>query len=159
MQGALAPLRLFAAGDINVDFDLTFLAQLALFAFFIVLLKPLLFDPLLKVFEERDRCTEGAKAEAREMDKRAAELHTEYEAELEKIRRAASREREDLRAETARLEAKIMAEARQEAAKILEAGKARIAAEMDELRRELDQQAPALAIEIASKVIGREVKS
>src|SRR5262245_20438126 len=135
MTGALPSFRLLASGaDIVVDFDLTFIAQMLLFTFFVVLLKPLLFDPLMKVFEEHEKRTEGAKAEARAMDKEAGDLLTRYEAELEKIRREAGREREALRAETAKLEAKIMAEARAESAKILEAGKARIAAEMAELR-------------------------
>ena len=149
--------RLFASGDIVVDFDLSFLAQCLLFTVFVVLLKPLLFDPLMKVFDEREKRTEGAKAEARDMDKQAADLLTEYETELEKIRREASREREELRAETAKLEAKIMAEARAESAKILEAGKAKIAAEVDVLRNELEKQTPAPAAEIASRVLGREV--
>jgi F-type H+-transporting ATPase subunit b len=159
MTGALSIPRLLASGaDIVVDFDLTFIAQAVLFTFFIVLLKPLLFDPLMKVFEQREKRTEGAKAEAREMDREAGELLTRYEAEMEKIRREASREREELRAETAKLEARIMAEARAESAKILEAGKAKIAAEMDGLRRELAAQTPALAAEIASRVLGREVR-
>lgn len=157
MQGALSIIRLFASGDINVDFDLSFVAQIVLFTFFVVLLKPLLFDPLMKVFEEREKRTEGAKADAREMDKQAADLLTRYEAEIEKIRREAGREREELRAETAKLEAKIMAEARAESAKILDAGKAKIAAEMETLRAELAQQTPALAAEIAAKVLGRQV--
>jgi F-type H+-transporting ATPase subunit b len=157
MQGASSYIRLFASGDINVDFDLSFLAQCLLFTFLVVLLKPLLFDPLMKVFEEREKRTEGAKADAREMDKQAAELLTQYEAEIEKIRREAGREREELRAETAKLEANIMAEARAESARILEAGKAKIAAEMATLRAELSRQTPALAAEIASKVLGREV--
>jgi len=158
MPGALSSIQLFASGDINVDFDLSFVAQCLLFTFFVVLLKPLLFDPLLKVFEEREKRTEGAKEEARDMDKQAGELLTEYETELEKIRREASREREELRAETAKLEAKIMAEARAESAKILETGKAKIAAEVEELRRDLARQTPALAAEIASRVLGREVQ-
>ncbi|MBK8253878.1 MAG: ATP synthase F0 subunit B [Polyangiaceae bacterium] len=158
MSGALLSSKLFASGgDIVVDFDFSFLAQCVLFTFFVILLKPLLFDPLMKVFEEREKRIDGAKAEAREMDKQAADLLTEYEAEMEKIRREASREREELRAETARVEAQIMAEARAEAAKILEAGKARIDAEVETLRKELDKQTPALAAEIASRVIGREV--
>ena len=151
------PFKLLASGDINVDFDLSFVAQCLLFTFFVVLLKPLLFDPLMKVFEEREKRTEGAKAEAREMDKQAADLLTEYEAELDKVRREASRERDELRAETAKLEAKIMAEARAESAKILETGKSKIAAEVEVLRAELDKATPALAAEIASRVLGREV--
>jgi F-type H+-transporting ATPase subunit b len=158
MSGALQLHRFFASGaDIVVDFDLSFVAQCLLFTFFVILLKPLLFDPLMKVFEEREKRTDGAKAEAREMDKQAADLMTEYEAEMEKIRREASREREELRAETAKLEAQIMAEARAEAAAILDAGKARIDQDVQALRNELDQQIPALAREIASRVLSREV--
>jgi F-type H+-transporting ATPase subunit b len=152
-----APHLLFAEGGISVDFDLTFLAQFVLFAAFISLLKPLLFDPLLRVFEERERRTEGAKKEAREMDERAGELLQKYEAELDKVRREAGLERERLRVETAKLEAQIMAEARAETARILEAGKARIAGEVAELRRELDRMKPELAAQVASRVLGREV--
>ena len=42
-------------------------------------------------------------------------------------------------------------------ARLLEAGKAKIAAEVDVLRKELEKQTPALAAEIASRVLGREV--
>lgn len=141
----------------ELDFDLTFLAQFVLFTAFITVLKPLLFDPLLKVFEERERRTEGAKHEARKMDERAGELLTKYEAELEKVRREAGVERERLRVETAKLEAQIMAEARAETAKILDAGKARIAAEVEQLRKELQRTQPELAAQIASRMLGREV--
>ena len=152
----LASFNLFAAA-ISVDFDLTFLAQFLLFATFIVVLRPLLFDPLLRVFEERERRTEGAKHEARDMDAKAGDLLTRYEAELEKVRREANVEREKLRNETKALEAKIMAEARAESARILETGKARITAEVEQLRKELRDAQPALASEIASRVLGREV--
>lgn len=153
----IAFAKLFAAGGVNVDFDLTFLAQFVLFTMFIIVIKPLLFDPLLRVFEERERRTEGAKKQARTMDEKAGELLTRYEAELDKVRREAGQERERLRIETAKIEAQIMAEARAETARILETGKARIAAEVAELRKELEQSRPALATEIASRILGREV--
>lgn len=145
------------ASAINVDFDLTFLAQFVLFAAFVTFLKPLLFDPLLKVFEERERRTEGAKREAREMDAEAGELLTRYETELEEVRREASLEREKLRVETAAIEARIMVQARADTARILEVGKARIAGEVAELRKELERAKPELAAQIASRMVGREV--
>ena len=145
------------ASAISVDFDLTFLAQFVLFAAFITVLKPLLFDPLLRVFAERERRTEGAKKEAREMDAEAGELLTRYEAALEKVRQEAGRDREKLRAEAAALEAKIMAEARNEAARILEVGKARIATDVAELKKELDLARPELASQIASRILDRQV--
>jgi len=149
-------MHLFASA-INLALDLTFLAQLALFGVFITLLKPLLFDPLLKVFEERERRTEGAKDEARKMDAEAGELLQQYEAELAKVRREAGLERERLRAQTAKLEAKIMDEARAETAKIIEEGQARIRAEVEQLRRELETTKPELASHIAARILEREV--
>jgi F-type H+-transporting ATPase subunit b len=149
---------LFASGAISVDFDLTFLAQVVLFSTFIVVLKPLLFDPLLRVFEERERRTEGAKLEAREMDEKAGELLTRYETELDKVRHEAGIEREKLRLEAAKIEARIMAEARAETGRILEEGKAKIASEVARMRQELVAAQPALASEIASTLVGREVR-
>lgn len=145
------------ASAISVDFDLTFLAQFVIFAAFITVLKPLLFDPLLRVFEAREKRTEGAKEDARKMDAQAGELRTSYEAAEEKVRQEAGRDREKLRAEVTALEAKIMAEARAEAARILEIGKARIAADVAELKKELDFARPDLAAQIASRILDRQV--
>src|SRR5215212_6333875 len=101
----LVSANLFAVGGVNVDFDLTFLAQFLLFTLFILVIKPLLFDPMLRVFEERERRTDGAKQKARKMDEEAGALLSKYEAELDKVRREANAERDRLRAETARIEA------------------------------------------------------
>lgn len=155
------PLRSFllSAADVNVDFDLSFLAQVALFALFLMLIKPILFDPMMRLFEERDRRTDGARADARKMDARAAELIARYEGELESVRREAAKDRDVLRAETLKLEAQILEEAKQEAAKILDEGRARITKEVATLRTELEAARPALAEQIASRLLGREVRS
>lgn len=152
-------LLVLSGADVNVDFDLSFVAQIALFGLFIVILKPILFDPLLKLFEEREKLTDGARAQARAMDERAGELLTKFEGELEKVRHEAARDREQLRAETARLEAQMMEQAKADASKILAEGREKIAAEVGALRRELEASRPALAQQIASKVLGREVVS
>lgn len=149
---------LFAA-DVTVDFDLSFLAQVALFGFFITVLKPVLFDPLLKLFEERERLTDGARAQARSMDEKAAEIVAKYEAKLEEVRREAAVERDRLRAETAKLEAKMLEDAKADAARILSQGRAQIEQEVSALRKDLDSSRPALAQQIASKLLGREVAS
>jgi F-type H+-transporting ATPase subunit b len=145
------------ASALSVDFDLTFLAQFVLFTTFILVLQPLLFEPLMRVFEERERRTDGMRQRARELDAEAGELRTHYDAELDKVRREAGVERERMRAETARLEAQIMAEAREETARIIEAGKARVAAEVASLRKELASGRPELTAQIASRILGREV--
>jgi F-type H+-transporting ATPase subunit b len=154
----MTPL-LASGADVNVDFDLSFVAQIALFGLFIIILKPILFDPLLKLFEEREKLTDGARAQARAMDERAGDIVAKFESELEKVRQDAARDRERLRAETARLELQMMEQAKADAAKILDEGRAQIAAEVQALRRELEASRPALAQQIASKLVGREVAS
>jgi len=120
-------------------------------------LKPLLFEPLMKLFEERERRTEGAKLLARRMDERAGELLKRYETELETVRRAAAEEREKLRSEGQRLEAQILAEARAETAKLIEQGKANLDVERKKIRAELAGRTADIARDIASRVLGREV--
>src|SRR5690349_22188046 len=105
------------------DFDLTFVLQMVVFATLIVVLKPLLFEPVLRVFEERERRTEGARAQARSMQEQAGELLSRYESELAKVHEVARQERERVRAETARTEAELMARARDAANQIVERGR------------------------------------
>ncbi|MFO0549336.1 MAG: ATP synthase F0 subunit B [Polyangiaceae bacterium] len=143
----------------NVDVDVTVFVQIALFGLFITVLKPILFDPLLKLFEERERLTDGARADARSMDEKASELIQEFETEIEKVRHDAARERDRLRAETAKLEATMLEEAKTDAARILAQGRDEIAREVATLRADLDSGRPQLAQQIAAKLLGREVSS
>ena len=50
-----------------------------------------------------------------------------------------------------------MTEARTETAGILESGKARIAAEVAQLRKDLEAHKPELAAQIAARILDREV--
>jgi F-type H+-transporting ATPase subunit b len=154
--GALSAGR-FREGGVTLDFDLTFIVQMAAFTVLVLILKPLLFDPLMKLFEERERRTEGAKLLARKMDERAGEILRRYETELDTVRRAAAEERERLRAEGQRLEAQIVAEARADVAKMLEQGKVRLDSERRANRAELAAKTQEIAREIAARVLGREV--
>ena len=67
---------------ISVDFDATFLVQLVLFTGLTLVLKPLLFDPMLKLFEERERRIDGAKLQARKIDEKSATALAKYETEM-----------------------------------------------------------------------------
>ena len=79
---------------ISVDFDATFLVQVVLFVGLTLFLKPYLFDPMLNLFEERERRIDGAKLAARKMDEASAAALTKYETEMKKARSAGNAERE-----------------------------------------------------------------
>lgn len=145
------------ASGVEVDVDLTVLGTIGLFIVLFIVLKPLLFEPMLKLFEERERRTLGAKREAREMDKKSAGAQSKYEAEMQKARAAANAERDKLRAEGQKMENEILAKVRATTSQTLEEGRKRAAAELANARAQLETDAAALAKELAARVLGREV--
>ena len=151
-----AHLLAMSGSPIDLDFNNVVVFQAVIFVFLIVVLKPLLFDPMLKVFGLREERTEGARETARELEERAGELLTRYEAELTRVNQAAAEERDRLRAEATKLEAQILKEAREAAAKIVEEGRRRIETEVNSIRFDLGKQSERLASDIATRVLGRE---
>jgi F-type H+-transporting ATPase subunit b len=145
-----------SGSPIDLDFNNVVVFQAVIFVFLIVVLKPLLFDPMLKVFGLREERTEGARETARELEEQAGELLTRYEAELTRVNQAAAEERDRLRAEATKLEAQILKEAREAAAKIVEDGRRRIETEVNSIRFDLGKQSERLASDIATRVLGRE---
>ena len=81
-------------GGVEVDFDATMLVMVGIFIFLWIVLKPLLFDPMLKLFEERERRVDGAKLMARKIDEKSASALTQYENEMQKARASAGIERD-----------------------------------------------------------------
>ena len=153
---ALVP-AMAGGGGVNIDFDLTFVAQMVVFAGLVVILKPLLFDPVLRIFEQRELYTEGRKAEARELQEEAGTLLRKYERELERVNQVAAAERERLRAETSKLEAEILGEARAATTRIIDEGRRKIDTEVNAIRFQLGRESERVAREIATRVLGREV--
>lgn len=154
---APALLGMAGGGGVTIDFDKSLVVQLVLFAALIVVLKPLLVDPLLRVFEAREKRTDGERAAAREMEERAGELLQKYEAELGEVRRVAAEERERSRAELAKLEAELLAEAHVVVNRVVEEGRATLRREAERARAQLTEQSPALVRQVATSVLGREV--
>lgn len=157
--GAISQATTFPApallASVTVDFDKGVFLQMVMFAITIVLLKPLLFDPMLRLFALREERTDGARAEARQMQERAAEILRNYEGEVARVRADATVERDQLRKETAVLEAKILAEARLEAETISRAGQAQIGEELAKLHAVLEQRSADLSAQIVGSVVGR----
>jgi F-type H+-transporting ATPase subunit b len=143
------------AGGVPLDFDRTVLVQIIVFTFLILVLKPLLFDPVLKVFSLREERTEGARATARELQEKAGELLQKYEKELERVHQVAAEERELLRSETAKLEAEILNEARHVTTQLVEDGRRKIETEVNSIRFDLGKESERVAQMIVDRVSGQ----
>ena len=148
---------ILASGGVVMDIDRTMLVQMAIFVFLIVVLSPLLFKPLLRLFEERERRTEGARTDARQMQEKAENLLVRYQAKLEDVKRIATQERDRLRLETLQLESKILDEARSATAKFVEEGRLQIGHEVGKIRQDMSLVSQSIAREIGSKLLGRRI--
>lgn len=151
LEGATSAM----AGGVPLDFDRTVIVQIVLFTLLIVVLKPLLFDPVLKVFALREERTEGARATARHLQEQAGELLQRYEKELERVHKVAAEERETLRTETTKLEAQILNEAREATTRIVEEGRKKIETEVNAIRFDLGKEAERVATLIVERVSGQ----
>ena len=147
--------RTMAGGGVPLDFDRSVLLQIVVFAVLIVVLKPLLFDPVLKVFSLREERTEGARATARELQEKAGELLRKYEKELERVQQVAAEERELLRSETAKLEAEILRDAREVTTRIVEDGRKKIETEVNSIRVAVGAESEKVAQMIVERVVGQ----
>lgn len=144
---------------ISVDFDATVVVQVVLLVALTLALKPLLFDPMLKLFEEREKRTDGVRQAARKIDEKSATALATYDSEMAKARAAANAERDALRAAGIKREQEILSKAREETTKAIEEGKqaARLAA--DKARATLRADATSLVQDVAGSALGRQVQS
>ena len=121
-------------GGVEVDFDGTVLVMAGLLLVLWLVLKPLIFDPMLRLFEERERRIDGAKLLARKIDEKSAGALADYEKEMQQARTTANAERDKIRAEGTKREAEILARVRAETAKTLEEGRQQMKGETSRRR-------------------------
>jgi F-type H+-transporting ATPase subunit b len=149
---------LSAPQAISVDFDSTVVVQVVLLVVLTLALKPLLFDPMLRLFEEREKRTEGVKLAARQIDQKSATALATYDAEMAKARAAANVERDAQRALGLKREQEILSKAREETAKVIEDGKQAVRAAADKARATLKSDAATLIEDVADRALGRQVR-
>lgn len=145
------------SGASIIDLDGTFFVQLGLFFVAFVLLRALVFNPLMAVFEARELAIDGAKDEAKRLTAEAATAGQTFDDELKKIRKSAAAEREVLRADAQKREREIQEATKSETDKALADADAKLAIEGNAVRAELAKTVPALGRQIASKLLQREV--
>lgn len=140
-----------------IDFDGTFFFVLAIFAFLFLVLRSTLFKPFLQLVEARENAIEGARAEAKQMQKEAKEKSKKFDDELRKVRVEAGAERDRLRQEGQRLERQILDRVREETQQALTAAEEQMTREAARVRASLEQNVPLMGQSVASRLLGREL--
>ena len=150
-------LSVLLAGGSPVDIDSSVVVQAVLFFIAYWVLKTLLFEPLLKLFDAREQAVNGAKRDAAGVHSDAETKQKEYEDRMREMRAEANAERESLRAEGMSTEASILNRVKSDTSKQLQDADTQMTQQAAQVRAELKTTVDALANEIAGKLLGRGV--
>ena len=136
----------------------TFLAQICNLMIQLVIFKKLLLNPVKKVIAERKAKADSQIADAQKLRTEAEAMKAEYEQNLQNARNEANQiVASAQKTATARSE-ELLGEARAQAAALKQKAEADIAQERKKAVNEVKDEIGGMAMEIASKVVEREIK-
>ncbi len=134
------------------------LQQVILFTILVVVLYQFAWKHILHALEAREGKIKGDLDRAESARKEAEAVLARHEAAMNQAKAEALAILEEGKADAVRLKEAILAEARDEAAKVGERGRREIELARDKAIGDLQAQAAALSIAMATKILGREVK-
>lgn len=140
-----------------IALDYTVIIQVVAFLVFWFLLTKLLFRPFVGLLEERERRTEGVKAEAVALKEERERLLKEYEHAIAKAREEGRAAKEKIVQEGRQARERLLGQAREDASRTLEAVREEIQKELQRGWELALREAETIAQQMAEKIIGRKV--
>lgn len=138
-----------------MELNATLFLQAAIFFALLAWLSPVLFDPFLKLFDEREKRIVGASDEAKKLTGSAEDAARQLAEKTALAQADARKVLAELRAQAAVREQKIVADARTAAAARMDEAQSELFEATEEARRALKDEAKALSGQIVEKVLGR----
>jgi F-type H+-transporting ATPase subunit b len=140
-----------------ISLDISILYQVILFVILWLIVGKVLFQPYLKLLDERERKTTGAQHDSSELEHESALLRAQYDDKIAQAHSVAAVEREGILQRAGEQRERILGQARQEAQQTLAARRQEIATALEAERRLASAEAATMAADIASKLLGRKV--
>ncbi len=153
----LTPASVVASGGALVDLDATLFIQLGIFLLMFLLLRQLLFKPVIRLIEARRTATVGMRDAADELEAEARKLNEDVEKRLEEVSASASAEREKMVDQARGQERELLNQARDDARGVVEQSKKDAVAQAEQARQSLRGEVSALASSVAATVLGRQL--
>ena len=136
----------------------TFLAQICNLMIQLVIFTKLLLNPVKKVIAERKAKADNQIADAEKLRTEAEAMKAEYEQNLQNARTEANQIVAAAQKTAAARSEELLGEARAQAAALKQKAEADIAQERKKAVNEVKDEIGGMAMEIASKVVEREIK-
>jgi F-type H+-transporting ATPase subunit b len=140
-----------------ISLDLSILYQIILFVALWLILNKILFQPYLRLLEERERRTIGAEHDSADLEHEGARLRAQYEEKIAQAQTAAYAAKDAILQEARQQREKILGEARAAAASKLEQARREISLALEKEKAIAAAEAAAVAGEMVSKALGRKV--
>jgi F-type H+-transporting ATPase subunit b len=141
-----------------VELNYTVWIQMANFLLLILILNFLLYKPVLKIIDKRNKKIEESNEEVRSLDETIDRKVAEYEEKIRQARAEATVQRNAIKEEGTEQSKEIIGNVRDEISKKMEGFKATMQKEADEAREVLREQTRTIAADISAKVLGRGVQ-
>jgi len=133
------------------------ISQVVNFTILLILLRLVLYRPILDMLEKRKKRVQQGFADAEAAKKEADRLQAEYQAKMDEVRKEGQETISQAVQQGEKLKEEILAKAREEATEIITKGQAGLDYERKQAMGELREQVVDLAIQAASKVIGESL--
>jgi F-type H+-transporting ATPase subunit b len=140
-----------------ISLDYSVLYQIVLFLVLWIVLRKVLFQPYLKLLEERERKTTGAQHDSIDLEHEGARLRAQYEEKIAQAQAAGYRAKETFLQQARREREATLTRARDEAMTMLEGVRREVESQIRRERQLAMAEARSVAQEMVRKVLGRNV--
>ncbi len=151
------PISVMASAGALVDIDATIAIQLGIFLLMFLLLRQLLFKPVIRLIEARREATVGMQASAKEFDTETEKLVSDVDAKISEVTASATSERDKMMETARQKERELLSKAREDAENVLEEAKKHTAEQAEQAKQALRQEVEILTSSVASTVLGRQI--
>lgn len=140
---------------IHLDYSIVY--QIVLFVILWLILNKLLFQPYLRLLDDREHRTIGAQHDSVDLENEGANLKAQYDEKMARGQAAGYAAKDAIAQDARQQREKILGQARDEAARSLEQVRLEIAAAMEQEKKLAATEVGVVAADMVNKVLGRKV--
>ena len=140
-----------------IHLDHSIVYQIVLFVVLWLILNKLLFQPYLRLLEEREHKTTGAQHDSVDLEHEGAKLKAQYDEKIAQGQAAGYAAKEAINQDARQQREKILGQARDEASRTLDQVRQEVAAALEREKRLAAAEVSAVAADMVHKVLGRRV--
>ena len=140
-----------------IHLDQSIIYQVVLFVVLWLILNKLLFQPYLRLLEEREHKTTGAQHDSVGLEHEGAKLKARFDEKMAQGQAAGYAAKEAINQDARQQREKILGQARDDASRTLEQVRQEVATAMEQEKQLAAAEVSAVAADMVNKVLGRKV--